>query len=78
MVHVTPGIRWAMGIWCVVAVLALGASIALGAGPLSTVALLVLFVAPLGVLTSLVQFRVAARTAGQVLHDDDRDRGARS
>jgi hypothetical protein len=69
MVYVTPAIRWGIGIWSVVAVAAVAASVMLGARPLSTGLLLVICAVPLVVVLALTGFRAEPRTAAQVLHD---------
>lgn len=77
MVHVTSGIRWTIGAWCVLAIVLVGWSIAVGARPASTVMLLVVGAAPLGVVASLVGFAREPLTAAEVLHGDEGTRGVR-
>ena len=70
MVHVTSAIRWGIGVWCVIAVALVGASLFLGARPLSTGLIVVLCALPLAVVAALVGFRAEARTGAQVLYGD--------
>jgi hypothetical protein len=69
MVFVTPGIRWALGVWCVLAGVLVAGSVAQGARPVVTWALLAFGVAPALVLALLTRFRPGARSSSQVLYD---------
>lgn len=77
MVHVTSGIRWAIGVWSALAIAMVGWSLVAGVRPISTAILFVVCAIPLGVVATLVAFRAEPRTAAQVLHDEDRPAGSR-
>lgn len=69
MVFVTPGIRWAIGIWSAVALGVVAGAVGEGIRPTWVVLLLALVAAPPVVLASFTRFRREARTSTQVLYD---------
>lgn len=69
MVFVTPGIRWALGVWCAAALGLVAGAVGSGVRPTWIVLLLLVMAAPPIVLASFTRFRNEGRTSTQVLYD---------
>lgn len=74
MLHITNGMRWAVGLWCAVAAGIIGSSVTLGARPLTTGLLVALSCTPVAVFAGLAQLRQPKPTSTQVLYDRDSER----
>lgn len=73
MVYVTNQIRWAIGIWCAIAIGLVAGNVTRGTNPTLIVLLLALTTAPVVVAVAFTRFRPEARTSSQVLYDEPVD-----
>lgn len=74
MLHITNGMRWAVGLWCAAAMGLVAGSVTLGASLLTTGLLVAVSCTPVAVFAGLAQLRQPGRTSNQVLYDRDTER----